>query len=538
MDIARRKPISHSQQPPIHHSAIRVARPRNTFTTSAQKSDPIETFDQYIKRTHIKENTDKKPVKKIGRTIFWIAFFVFISSIIIALYLLYAKTNSTFTDMSDSTEKHSIFTTFSNITNSHSYDSLAGFTEGRINILLLGRANSHKSGKDLTDTIMLASINTTDYTVGLFSLPRDLLVAHGNSYGKINALYQSGLRNNAGADYIIDTVQDVTGQKIHYYVVMDFEGFIKIIDILDGINVDVQSHIKDERYPGPGYSYETFEVYPGLQKFNGEIALKYARTRHDAEGDFGRAKRQQQILQASRNKAFSLGTIVNPIKISEIFDVLGEHVHTNVSPNEIEPFIALFKKLDTQNITTVVVDAWQPRSLLVSARQFSDGVRISGLLPRIGNYKEIRDRAENIFNLNKIAQREKDIQNEQPTITLVNTTDDFQIIQRITTTLHSIGFEDITIYTPPQKNKNQISTREQSIIIDTTNGAMPFSLDELLKKIPLEKSDENAAILTDVHSDLVIMIGNNMKEHYTYTEISQDEMERDNNNILNAEPQL
>ena len=537
MDIARRKPVSHSQQLPTHYSAIRAVRPHKTFTASAGHSGPIETFDQYIKRTHIEENVQKRPDKKIGKTIFWIAFFVFMLSIIGALYFLYVKTNSAFTHMSDSTEKHSLFTTFSNMTNSHSYDSLSGFTEGRINILLLGRANTHKSGKDLTDTIMLASINTTDYTVGLFSLPRDLLVSHGNSYGKINALYQSGLRNNVGADYIINAVEDVSGQIIHYYIVMDFEGFIKIIDVLDGINVDVSSHIKDERYPGPGYSYETFEVYPGLQKFNGEIALKYARTRHDSDGDFGRAKRQQQILQASRNKAFSLGTIVNPIKISEIFDVLGEHVHTNISPNEIEPFITLFKKLDTQNITTVVIDAWKPGSLLVSARKSSAGMNISGLLPRIGNYREVRDRAENIFNLNKIAQREKDIQNERPTITLVNTTDDSQITQRITTTLRSIGFENITTYIPLQKTKKQITSRDRSIIIDATRGAKPFSLDELLKKLPIEKSDENTAILTDVHSDLVIMIGENMKEHYTYTEISQDELENDNN-MLNAEPQL
>ena len=433
MDIVKRPPPQKKSPSPQK----KLRRSSSSASDAPVGHPPVEAFDDYLKRTRITQRAPQKRKLRIGKIFLWCAILFFIVSISWACWTLYKKTNDTLAHISDNGERHSVLTTISNITNPRSYESLNGFQDKRINILLLGRANTHKAGKDLTDTIMIASINTDNYTVGLFSLPRDLLVPHNNSYVKINSLYQSGVRADVGAQYITETVTDITDLPIHYYFVMDFAGFIKIIDILNGINVDVPKHIKDERYPGPGYSYETFEVYPGLQKFDGETALKYARTRHDAEGDFGRAKRQQQIMQAAKNKAFSLGTIVNPLKVAEIFDVLSEHIHTNITPNEIEPFIALIKKLDTQNITTVVVDAWQPNSLLISARYADSTGNISGLVPRIGSYKEIRERAHNIFDLTKIAQREKDITAEESHITLLNRSGDPQLPTRVSSTLRT-----------------------------------------------------------------------------------------------------
>ncbi len=518
------------RQPQSSRIAISSQKNNTSPTPSAlPQHHTVETFDEYIRRTKITE----KPRRcfSFGKWIFWLAFIAFFASILWAGYAVLHKTNETLARISDDKEQPSVMKALANIANPHSYKTLNGFDSGRINILLLGRANTHKSGKDLTDTIMVASINTTNYTIGLFSIPRDLLVQTDYGYVKINSVYQTGLRNNVGADHITNIVQDITGQTIHYYVVMDFEGFIKIIDTLEGINVDVPSHIKDERYPGPGYSYETFEVYPGLQKFNGETALKYARTRHDAEGDFGRAKRQQQIMQSAKNKAFSLGTIVNPMRIAEIFDVLGDHIHTNISPNEIEPFIALIKKLDTQNITTVVIDAWQPGSLLMSTRQYGSGGGISGLTPRTGNYKEIRERAELIFDLQKIAQREKDIHGEEPTITLINTTSDTDLPERVSGLLKKIGFQSITVFSDPKNKK--IVPQETTVIVDRTSGSKPFSLDELIKKVPATKGATD--IDKKITSDFAIMLGNDILNTYTYTEISRDELEQEN--LLNTNEQ-
>jgi LCP family protein required for cell wall assembly len=493
-------------------------------TTSAEnplRNRKTETFDDYIQRTKISEKHSKR--KFFGKWFFWFALIFFCASILWAIFAFAQKADMTIESISDNGEKHSFMETITQMANPRSYKTLSGFEEGRINILLLGRANTHKAGKDLTDTIMLLSVNTVDYTLSFFSLPRDLLITNGSDRMiKINALYQSGLRNDVGADYIIDAVAEVTGQKIHYYIVMDFDGFINIIDTLGGINVDVPQHIKDDKYPGPGYSYETFEVFPGLQKFDGETALKYARTRHDPEGDFGRAKRQQYVMQAAKNKAFSLGTIVNPIKIADILTTLGDHIHTDIAPNEIEPFIALTKKVDTHNITNVVVDAWKPGSLLISARYYSSTGGISGLVPRIGitNYKEIREHAKNIFNLKQVEQRAKDITNEQPSIIVINASSDTTLGHRVAHALTTIGFMQVS-----QETDTSIDIpRDHTIVIDRTAGEKPFSLDEIIKKVPAKKDNFDINI-TD--TDFVIILGNDILDAYTYTVISQDEMEQD-----------
>lgn len=495
---------------------------------SESQPDSIPTLDEYMKyeRAYPESSSQsqnfqyKKKNNKIGIKIFWTSVIIFVLCILISSWLLLSKASTTIEIISDGEEKHSIVKTVVSLVNSQSYKTLAGFDDGRINILLLGRANTHKSGKNLTDTIMIASIDTDTYKLSLLSLPRDLLVQNRSFYTKINALYQIGLKNDVGVDYLTDTIKDITGQDIHYYFVLDFEGFIKIIDILGGINIDVPRHIKDARYPGPGYSYETFEVYPGLQEFDGTKALKYARTRHDdVAGDFGRAKRQQQVMQAARNKAFSLGTIVHPTKISELLTVLGEHVHTNITPNEIEPFISLIKKVDTQNITNVVVDAWKSGSLLISARHYSERGGISGLVPRIGNYKEIRDRAQNIFNLNKIKQRQEEIKKESPTITLINATKKNSLTNNTKRTLQVLGFDNITI------GKNTKNNQDTTAVIDTTNGAKPFSLDELLKKLSAQKDNTTQ---NNYKTDFIIILGNDMLDAYTYTEISQEELEQEN----------
>lgn len=491
-----------------------------------------KTFNKHLKNSQLPTQT--RPIASLpsnrGEKIFWFSLILFIFAIFFAGGFFIYRTNNIINTVTDGNKKHSFIKIITNLANPESYKILNGFSSGRINILLLGRANSHKSGKNLTDTIMMLSINTADYTVGLFSIPRDFLVqTHGNTsvhngyYVKINSLYQTGLRNDVGTKYITEAVENITGQDIHYYFILDFEGFKKIINLLGGINVDVPKHIKDERYPGPGYTYETFEVYPGLQKFDGATALKYARTRHDADGDFGRAARQQQVMQSVRNKAFSLGTIINPIKINELLNTLGEHVHTNISPNEIEPFISLIKKLDTHNITNIVIDAWKPESLLISVRHHNNRGGISGLMPRSGNYSEIQEQAENLFDLDKIKQRHGEIKKESPTIILVtDTTKNNTALHQIKQTLSSLGFDDIT-------TKLTTNLPNKTTVIDNTKGTKPFSLDELIKKLPATIDTQSIMSLQKKYedADFVILLGNDIVDAYNYTEISQDELENE-----------
>ncbi|MEN8252450.1 MAG: LCP family protein, partial [Patescibacteria group bacterium] len=503
-------------------------------TPSSVRNPPVQTRDAQTTTLISKKppspqekNKRKKRKQFFGKSFLWISFVFFVLTIAVGGVFVF-RANRAINQMTEGEDKHSIVQTVANLANPQSYKTLEGFDDKRINILLLGRANSHKKGKDLTDTIMLASINTEDYTVGLFSLPRDMLVSNGEFYVKINSRYQTGIRRDEGTKYITEAVEKITGQDVHYYFVLDFEGFTKIIDILDGINVDVAKDIKDERYPGPGYTYETFEVDAGLQEFDGETALKYARTRHaDMDGDFGRARRQQQVMQAARNKAFSLGTIVNPIKIGELFGVLEEHIHTNITPDEIEPFISLVKKLDTHNINNVVVDAWKPGSLLISARYYNEHGGIAGLVPRSGSYKNIHEQAENLFDLEKLNQRKEEIKNESPSVVLINTTGKSDVVRRVKTMLSLLGFSNIKVKSDKQ---NDLAT---TTIIDQTAGKKTFSLDELVKKIPAQKDSSTTSSYENV--DFVIFLGDDIVEAYTYTEISQEELEKENSENLDKE---
>jgi LCP family protein required for cell wall assembly len=139
--------------------------------------------------------------------------------------------------------------------------ALSGESEGRINILLLGRAGERYPGRNLTDTVMLLSLDMKKKRAGLLSLPRDLFapIPGTGLSTKLNSLYQIGLNENVGTEILRDSVAEITGLPIHYSVMIDFDGFERMIDALGGIRVDVQRDIHDERYPGKNYSYETFD---------------------------------------------------------------------------------------------------------------------------------------------------------------------------------------------------------------------------------------------------------------------------------------
>lgn len=247
---------------------------------------------------------------------------------------------------------------------------LRGENEGRINILLVGLAGKNYPGANLTDSIIVASINPKTFQTALLSIPRDFYVQipGTKSFTKINALYarseDTDESGKTGIDDLKETVSNITGLPINYYIALDFDGFRQIIGELGGVNIQVPKTIHDERYPGPNYSYQTFEIGPGLQELDGETALKYARTRHDEDGDFGRAFRQQQILEAARSKAYSLGTILNIPKLNEILDTLGEHLRTDIQLDELYSFLELLNKIDTHTTINKVLDAGKPDSVM------------------------------------------------------------------------------------------------------------------------------------------------------------------------------
>jgi LCP family protein required for cell wall assembly len=411
---------------------------------------------------------------------------------------------------------------------------LRGEENGRINILLLGAAGKHKPGGNLTDTIMLMSIDTENKKVALLSLPRDLYVKIPESanHTKINSLYSIDVKKEKNADLVKQVIEEITNINIDYYLAIDFDGFEKIIDNIGGINIISERDIYDTRYPGPNYSYETFSLSKGFHLLDGATALKYVRERHDdPEGDFGRAKRQQQVIQAVKNKLFSVQTFFNVNALSNIIATLGESVRTDIGLEDLESFIALSKKVDLQNITNVVLDAWKEDSLLKVSHINFDTVTAFILLPRVGSYSEIQDLANNIFDQTEIKKRRETIAAEKASIGIINQSSDNQLDYKIQNLLKDkLKIKNVRILS---QTKN--TTTDKTTLIDNSRAKKLFTLDELVKKLPATLTTEKPAEKNSTDYDIVILLGNDLADIYKYEEASMEYFQKyqDSNENIN-----
>lgn len=483
--------------------------------------------------------TTQKKKKGIFKKIFIFAFsLLLIGGIFSGAYFFWkiGSVSSKISSASDDSHQGSTLSTISNIIKNDRV-SLKGEDRGRINVLLLGVAGKGRAGGNLTDTIMIASIDMVNKKTALLSLPRDFYVeiADSDYRSKINSIYKYGLANDEGIEPLKKTIENITDLNIDYYFVASFAGFEKFINDIDGIVINNERDIYDPSYPGPNYNYELFALEKGTHLLDGETALKYARERHDdPEGDFGRAKRQQQVMQAIKSRVFSTKVLFNPFAINNMLNTLGESITTDISLEEMESFLELSKELDTQNITNVVVDAWKKDSLLKVSHIYYDNIRAFILVTRVGNYSEIQDLAKNIFNLDEIKRRKEEMEKENANIAIVNKSGDSSLAKKIKSLLEdNLEFKNVSILENSSEKKIKSSQIE-----DFTDGRVPFTLDELIKKLPARLS-ENVIIsessldenLKDY--DLIVIIGSDLIEPYSYEESSMEEMEKNQNSSDN-----
>ena len=230
------------------------------------------------------------------------------------------------------------------------------------NILLLGMGGQGhvQGGSDLTDTLIVVSLNHTDSTVSMMSLPRDLWVKPDNIQpNKINALYGISQRvyENKRLGYVVpkETIEGLFDIPIHYYAVIDFQGFVDVIDALGGVDVNVEKAFTDYQYPNGKYGYTTISFEEGLQHMDGEKALQYVRSRHSKEegGDFSRSRRQQNVIAALKDKVLSPGTI---FKITSIAQAMLNNYDSNIMSCELIRFLSIAKNFDIKNIRSLVLD--------------------------------------------------------------------------------------------------------------------------------------------------------------------------------------
>jgi len=231
----------------------------------------------------------------------------------------------------------------------------------RINILLLGiDQRPGETGPFRTDSMIVVTIDPESGALGMLSIPRDLWVPiPGYGENRINTAHFLGdLHKYPGGGPALakKTVSYNFGFPVHYYVRVNFEGFRRLIDMIGGIDIDVPHEIRDDQYPDENYGYDPLYIPAGRIHMDGDLALKYARTRK-ADNDFERARRQQQIILAVRDKVLSLNLLPSLIpKIPELLRTLSDSIQTDIPMDELIMLARLARDLNTENIKTAVID--------------------------------------------------------------------------------------------------------------------------------------------------------------------------------------
>jgi LCP family protein required for cell wall assembly len=242
---------------------------------------------------------------------------------------------------------------------------------GHTNLPVLGVGDKDHDGVDLTDTIMVVSLDPKDTkTVVMLSIPRDLWLTKIDhaADGRINQLYRDvkswtkrqnpDLDENALAKLAMVGTADEIGRRlgieIHGVIKADFTGFVQAVDAIGGVDVDVPEDIIDMEYPDSIHEnqFDPFRISKGPQHLDGETALKYARSRHTTS-DFGRSARQQQLLSAMAAKVREQGVLKNPGTILTLLKIAGEHVAMTMGSTELIGLADVAMRLDLKHPLTI-----------------------------------------------------------------------------------------------------------------------------------------------------------------------------------------
>lgn len=253
-------------------------------------------------------------------------------------------------------------------------------TNGRVNILLAGYSadDPGHEGADLTDSIMIASIDPSTKSTVLISVPRDLYVnIPGFGYSRINAAYEDGQSEHfiasgypkGGMGLLEQTVSQDFGIHFNYYALLDYTAFRDAVNAVGGVTVDIQSSDPRGLYD-PNTSLDLPE---GNVNLDGQQALNLARARGDGygaygfpNGDFDRTQNQQKLLVALKNKADTLAVMANPLKLAQLADSVANNVKTDLTIGDMETLYSETKGVNSSNIKEVTLNNYNGQDLLVS----------------------------------------------------------------------------------------------------------------------------------------------------------------------------
>lgn len=260
-----------------------------------------------------------------------------------------------------------------------------------LDILLVGmRGVGEDFGGSLTDTIILFRIDKKTGQTAIISIPRDLYIALPyDGKVKINEVYTIGM-DKGGESLALalerTILSQITGVHIDGVVRVDFTAFKKLIDEVGGVDIYLDKPFSEiAQWQGKG----GFRLPAGLNHLSGDSALFFVRSRFSTS-DFDRAKRQQELILALKNKMTGLGILVNPVKLYAILDIIGSHIKSDYSFN-IPQLLSLANTVDYRNIKHIVLST---QNYLYQSKA-PNGAYV--LLPKTGDYSGIQYLIKHIF---------------------------------------------------------------------------------------------------------------------------------------------
>ena len=382
-------------------------KPVQAFNFDEQSGQLVATNEPAKKAKKMKkEKKPKSKKRKVITIIIIIVLLLLIGGVSIIIWL-----NGKIGNMTNDGNIFDFFT--------ETYEPLKTDENGRTNILAFGTSGYDMEGTEgdyvhdgaqLTDSIMVISLNQETGDVAMLSLPRDLKVSSTcTATGKINEVYWcNNIDNNndqAGAEALMAEVNDILGIDLQYYAHLNWGSLVSIVNILDGITVTVDEDIDDTLYTGAVFKAGVPYTIDGGQ------ALGLARARHGtASGDFTRGASQQKILIALKDKIFEKNLSISDLM--GLVNTLGDNFSSNFSVNELKTLAHLLSEFDFNNMRQV--------SLIEPENYMTTGMinGISYVLPAggAGYYTAIQNYVAKMFSNEPLAY-------EDATILILNGTE-------------------------------------------------------------------------------------------------------------------
>lgn len=369
----------------------------------------------------------------------------------------------------------------------------------RVNILLLGldaRDWESGDGPPRTDSMILFTFDPATNTAGMLSIPRDLWVdIPGFGHHKINAAYQLGEGSRlpgGGPGLAIKTVEQFLGITINYYAQVDFSAFERFIDFIGGVKIDVQDEV-DVQLIGERF---TRQIQAGRQVLNGAYALAYARARHSEDGDFDRARRQQEVIMAIRQQLLRREVLNLVITRGfQVYQDLSSGVNTNMALEEMFSLGFTLRNVNADSIQRAVIAPPDYVTLGTSP----DGLSI--LKPITENIRSLRDDFFNTSSVRSVvainSASQANMQAEAATVAVYNGSGNSGVADSTRAYLQAQGFNIVAT-----GNANAVGA---TTLIDYTGN--PYTLQYLVEIMGVSQSHIFSRYDPNSQVDVEVIVG-------------------------------